>query len=232
MAKPSPIKVREGSTRAHPLEPGTRFGLLTVIRRDGHLHGSSAWLCQCACGNTHRVRYTSLRRGEIVSCGCRKKEVLNRRTHGMKRTPEWKAWDSAKQRTTNPNHKSYHDYGGRGISMCDRWRDNFEAFYADMGPRPTLKHSLDRYPDQNGDYEPGNCRWATWTEQANNKRNNRLLTVKGQTMTIPEWSRQTGLSQSCLLQRLRAGRSEDEMLLPADRQRKSLTASGWDEVRR
>lgn len=203
------------STRTKPMPVGASFGRLTIIGRDGHIHGSAAWLCQCECGNTTRARSSSLVRGEIVSCGCRRKEAMNRRTHGMKRTPEWKTWDSAKQRTTNPNHKSYAIYGGRGISMCERWRGSFEAFLQDMGPRPSMKHSLDRYPDQNGNYEPGNCRWATWTEQANNRRNNTLITIDGETKTLPEWARSAEITQTCLFQRLKNGKQGRELLLPS-----------------
>jgi hypothetical protein len=207
-----------GTPRARTLAVGTRYGRLLIVRRDGIIHGAAAWLCQCDCGNQHRARYTSLNRGEIVSCGCKKKEILgSHRTHGMKKSPEWRSWESAISRCNNPNHTSFPHYGGRGISVCDRWRHSFEAFYADMGKRPSPKHSLDRFPDQNGNYEPGNCRWATWTEQANNKRNNRLITIEGRTQTVPEWSRESGVSQSCLFQRLARGWSGRDLLRPSSR---------------
>lgn len=192
------------STPVVGIEAGTRFGRLVVVGRSGNIGTSAAWLCTCDCGNKKRVRGGSLRRGEIVSCGCRKAEALDRRTHGMRRSPEWKSWDSAIQRTTNPNHKSYADYGGRGIVVCARWA-SFETFYEDMGPRPSREHSLDRYPDQNGNYEPGNCRWATSSEQANNKRNNVMATVDGRTMTVHQWASASGIPASVITQRVKRG---------------------------
>lgn len=202
----------KGTPRAHHITPGTRFGKLIVVRRDGRIYTSAAWLCQCDCGNTARVRYTSLRRGETVSCGCSR---FAHPTHGMKNTPEWKSWDSAIQRTTNPNHKSFHLYGGRGIRVCDKWRQSFEAFYADMGPRPSTKHSLDRYPNQDGDYDPGNCRWATWVEQANNRRNTPRVTIGADTKSLSEWARVAGLSHTCIYQRFKKGITGEALLLPS-----------------
>jgi hypothetical protein len=208
--------------RAKVLPIGARFGRLTVLRRDGHIHRAAAWLCACDCGGTARVRYTSLQRGEIVSCGCKKREALDRRTHGMKNTPTWKSWDSAIQRTTNPNHSSFGDYGGRGIKVCHRWRNSFEAFLADMGERPTRAHSLDRFPDVNGHYEPGNCRWATWTEQANNRRNTVHVTIGDRTHTLREWADEAGISYGCISQRYLAGRTGTALLAPASRSTRVL----------
>lgn len=111
-------------------------------------------------------------------------------------------WGRMVQRCINPNARDYPMYGGRGVTVCDRWR-TLANFIADVGPRPTRQHSIDRYPDKNGNYEPGNVRWATPTEQANNTRRNRLLTAFGKTQTMAQWARETGITQDALEQRLR-----------------------------
>jgi len=114
-------------------------------------------------------------------------------THGMSKTPEYKAWYNMKDRCFNPNHKCYSDYGGRGIKICDRWKNSFQNFFLDMGSRPTAKHSLDRI-DNNADYSPENCRWATKAEQENNKRTNKpLITIGNKTYTIVQWEKKNGL---------------------------------------
>lgn len=107
-----------------------------------------------------------------------------------------------KRRCYNPNAINYKDYGGRGIVMCDTWRDSFEAFYADMGEPPTPRHSIDRYPDRDGNYESGNCRWATSKEQSDNSTNTRVLSFNGLTMNVTEWARHLGIRQSTLSKRL------------------------------
>ena len=151
---------------------GLKFGRLTVRQFAGQdRHGNRLWLCDCACGGTVTVIKGSLSSGRTRSCGCLQREFIVRRntTHGLSDTPEYRAWRDMLSRCENPNTRYYELYGGRGISVCDRWRGSFEMFYADMGPRPSPRHSIDRI-DNDGDYEPGNCRWATWTEQNANKR--------------------------------------------------------------
>lgn len=133
----------------------------------------------------------------------------HRRTHGMFGTPTYASWADMIQRCTNPRRRRYADYGARGISVCDRWR-KFEHFLADMGTRPE-GFELERN-NNDGNYEPGNCRWATPTEQSNNRRSSHWLTVAGQTHTISEWARLTGIRASKIFKRLKRGWSPEKAL--------------------
>ena len=135
-----------------------------------------------------------------------------RKIHGLAGTSINDCYHSMKSRCYNKNDKDYALYGGRGIKVCKRWRDSFEAFFEDMGPKPSPKYSLDRYPNKDGDYEPGNCRWATWREQQNNRRNNRRLTLNGKTHTITQWERITGISNHTIRARIRMGWSVEKAL--------------------
>lgn len=129
-------------------------------------------------------------------------------------------------RCHNPNSEDYPNYGGRGIRVCERWRTDFAAFLADMGPRPSSRHSIDRFPNQDGNYEPGNCRWATAKEQQNNRRNNNFLTHAGLTLTITEWSLRTGLSRQTILHRLKRGQSVSRALTEPVNSKKSRKLGG------
>jgi len=141
-------------------------------------------------------------------------------THGMTKTPEYKAWKQMKDRCFNPNNPRYSDWGGRGISMCDRWL-NSKHFLADMGSRPTAKHSLDRI-DNNADYSPKNCKWSTKAEQDNNKRNNHLITIDDVTLTIAQWAKKMNISEQLIYGRLKLGWSEYRAVMtPVRYKRKS-----------
>lgn len=132
------------------------------------------WRCKCDCGGEKVTRTETLRMGATKSCGCLQREtaiITGKKTsiHGMKHSPEYRVWRTMKQRCNNPNAANYHLYGGRGVNVCKRWKDSFKTFYSDLGPRPSKKYSLDR-TDPDGNYEPGNCRWATTKDQLANRR--------------------------------------------------------------
>lgn len=151
--------------------------------------------------------------------------------HGMTKTPEYYSWASMKSRCLNPKNDRYAEYGGRGITICKRWIDSFENFYADMGPRPD-KTTLERR-DTDGNYEPENCCWATQKEQQSNRRNNNLLTHDGVTLTITEWSRRLGFKERAIAWRLRNGWSVDRALTEPriSKYAKRNPASGYNGVR-
>lgn len=144
---------------------GQRFSLLLVVKRaDNGRRGETYWQCKCDCGAVRNVRASHLRCGKTRSCGC----VTKSRTHGMYASPEYTAWHQMRQRCLNTRHAAYAGYGGRGITVCSEW-SSFENFFVDLGPRPSDKHSLDRV-NNNGNYEPSNCRWATHSQQMRNRR--------------------------------------------------------------
>ena len=192
---------------------GEPFGRWTVIAFAGYYGGNAYWTCECVCGTVKDRPAEMLKRGTSQSCGCLRSELntLHKTTHGMTDTPEFTTWQQMFNRCYNPNEKSYPNYGGRGIIVCERWR-TFEAFYADMGPRPSPKHSIDRYPDMNGPYSPENCRWATMQEQSRNRRTNRFITHHGETKTLGEWAESIGVSLVTFRQRLLRGQTMDEAL--------------------
>lgn len=185
---------------------GQRFGRLLVIAEAGRDDRKVTWLCRCDCGNESTVRGSYLRSGHTTSCGCWKREVPGTWSlkHGQSNTRLYKIWRGMVRRTTEPNYPDYPHYGGRGITVCAEWRESFEAFARDMGPSYRDDLTLDRI-DNNGNYEPSNCRWATSTEQARNKRSNRLLTFNGKTMPISAWAEHLAISDTAIRSRLHHG---------------------------
>lgn len=192
-----------------------RFGRLTVVGRaanDGS--GRAVWACVCDCGGQVDVKSSNLVSTSTRSCGCLGRET--RAENGVKSgraqahpfsksamTPEYRTWEAMNARCHNKEAKGYTNYGGRGIVMCQSWRVSFQQFAVDMGPRPA-GHSIERI-DNNGPYAPDNCRWATRTEQANNRRNTVRITANGATRTLADWSRITGLAWHTIYNRLVSG---------------------------
>jgi hypothetical protein len=191
---------------------GCRFGKWVVTAMAGTSRSGSLWRVRCDCGVERVTRGTLLRGGKSMSCGCSVGTKLRAKfsTHGKTHSSTWNSWKGARYRCRAPASKDYDRYGGRGVLFCERW-ESFENFLADMGEKPPGK-TLDRYPDPNGNYEPSNCRWATPAEQARNRRNNTLLTFRGHTATLAEWSETLGLSGELITYRLRHGWSVPEAL--------------------
>lgn len=174
---------------------GDVFGFLTVVSEADRNARGIMWNCLCKCGNTKVLDTNSLRSGKTKSCGCYNALVAKQRmtSHGLTESAEYVTWTSMKTRCLNPNSTKYQDYGGRGITVCERWVNSFENFLADMGKRPSSRHSLDRYPDLNGNYEPLNCRWATTPQQGRNKRNNVMIETNGFNMPLSAWAELMGI---------------------------------------
>lgn len=168
---------------------GQRFGRLVANSPARCVNGDAGWLCSCDCGRTSIVSAWLLRKKPrgIRSCGCRKWLGTSRPRHGMSKTKVYRAWIDMRTRCYRPSCSEYLRYGGRGITVCERWRV-FENFYADMGDPPSSEHSLER-SNVNGNYEPGNCCWATPEEQINNLRKTKRLTVFGETKSMAQWAR-------------------------------------------
>lgn len=193
---------------------GQRFGRLVVLSIAGRSKQRNVlWLCQCDCGNTHIVNSPSLVDGKTRSCGCLSVEILKtlHSTHGGTNHPMYQTWLGMKQRCSNPNHKDYHRYGGRGISVCPRWEKDFAAFLSDVGERPSSKHSLDRI-DRDGNYEPGNVRWATPTEQARNKAACIILSIDGETKPLAQWAEELNIPHRTLVSRHAKGWTDERIL--------------------
>ena len=195
-------------------ETGNRYSRLLVIRKANVTEHGQKWWCRCECGNECAVLGSNLRYGNTQSCGCLQRErVANAKTtHGHSSNPEFNRWVKMLARCLNPGSPEFPYYGGRGIAVCERWQgpDGFTNFFADMGPCPSGL-TLDRI-DNDGPYSPENCRWATATEQQNNKRSNRRVTFKGETHTVAEWAKKLDMKSGTLSCRLRVGWSVEEAL--------------------
>jgi len=190
-----------------PME-GKKIARLTVISFAYKKNNKAHWNCRCDCGSLVAVNGVHLRNGNTKSCGCWKLEASSRTgksntTHGLRHRSEYRIWVLMKSRCYNPKDKGYKNYGGRGIIVSERWKDNFENFLTDMGPRPSKKFSIERQ-DNDGNYEPGNCHWATDQEQANNRRTNVIVSYKGIDLTIMNAIRVAGnvVSKTTVLHRI------------------------------
>lgn len=190
---------------------GCIFSRLTVLGFSGrNKHGNIFWFCRCDCGNITKISGSNLRNGTSSSCGCFRSEKVKERLiiHGKYKksniSPEHNTWQSMLNRCLSPKNKQFHRYGGRGIQVCDRWKESFENFLADMGKRPEGK-TLDRYPDNNGNYCPENCRWATRKEQQNNMSSNKELTFDGRIQNISQWANEAGIKVDVFWHRINYG---------------------------
>lgn len=174
-------------------------------------HGDKLAAYLCECGNT-RVRIISVvKYGRSTHCGCK---TSGPKKHNMSKSPEYRSWKSMKDRCYRKKNRAYHNYGGRGITVCDRWMDKekgFENFYEDMGPRPSKDHSIDRI-NNDRNYDKQNCRWATQKQQANNKGNNRIIEFDGIKYTVSEFSELHDMSHSVVLDRLDSNWSIEEII--------------------
>ena len=192
---------------------GNVFGRLRAIAPVGkNKNHRILWQCICECGTLATVDTTSLMTGNTKSCGCLQADVAKvmKTTHGGSGTAEYITWTNMKARCFNPNSTHFGHYGGRGITICDRWL-SFKNFYADMGNKPTKKHTIERINNDAG-YFFDNCKWATRREQCNNKRSNRYIEHEGQTLTMSQWARKIGLAPNTLKSRLYSGWSTERAI--------------------
>lgn len=189
------------------------FGKLFIVRYYGKDKGGrSQWLCKCKCGKEVIVEGYNLRSGHSKSCGCSKSEstIKAKTTHGASKTATYRTWRSIINRCENPNTQSFHLYGGRGIKICARWR-SFSNFLLDMGEKP-IGMSIDRI-DNDGDYEPSNCKWSTNKEQSSNTRRNHRITYMGETKILTQWIEDCNLSKSSFYYHLKKSNDSLQALL-------------------
>lgn len=186
---------------------GRRFGKLTVFEKVRVSYGKYKWRCLCECGNEHLVSTYHLLNGDVTSCGC----MHNKYGHGMTNTRLYNIWCTMKARCNRETSAKYSRYGGRGIRLCQEWL-RFENFYSWAMANGYEKNlSIDRI-DNDGDYCPENCRWATAQQQANNTSKTKRITAFGQTRTLEEWAKETGINKKLIYKRLRMGWSEESAL--------------------
>ncbi len=194
-----------------------KFGRLEAVNKDTVYYSEAGnprtnWICRCECGKTVSVNISKLRNGHTKSCGCLQKEKASESTfkHGFNkgkgmRKKEYNSWAGMRNRCNNKKNGKYPIYGARGIKVCERWND-FNNFINDMGMAPTKNHSIDRI-NNNGDYEPGNCRWATKIEQSNNQRSTNFYEAEGVSMPASQWAEHFGVSRWVIVNRIKRGAS-------------------------
>lgn len=195
------------------------FGRLTAVSFAGMVPNGdyhlAVWKCECSCGGTKTVKSNLLISGGVQSCGCIKREqtVARNTTHGLSRHPMYSLYCGIKERCLNANASNFHNYGDRGISICERWigPNGFVNFLADMGERPSKRHSVERKQNNLG-YSPENCEWALRTQQSRNTRVNHLLTFEGETLCLADWAERKGMKYMTLFMRLKRGMSTERAL--------------------
>lgn len=190
---------------------GNKYGRWTVLDKWQVKNSHTKVLCRCECGTKKYIDDQSLKTGRSTSCGCYLKSMVNPMfIHGEhpkngKQTPEYTAWCSMKSRCYQKTNKRYNEWGGKGVKVCERWLNSYIDFLSDMGRKPSPIHSLDRYPNKYGNYEPSNCRWATPKEQSNNTSRNVFISLYGINRTAPEWSVVTGIKRGTICHRVNKG---------------------------
>lgn len=196
---------------------GRTCGRLKVLDRAGsNKRGHALWRCRCVCGTEILVRGSALNSGGTKSCGCAVIERASRMsvgyltTHGKRKTKTYQSWVGILARCLNTNNPAYKDYGARGIQVCERWR-SFENFLSDMGERPD-KCTIDRHPNNDGNYEPTNCRWATYSQQNQNRRSNNIIAFNGKSQCLMSWALELGISHQTISTRLNRGWSVDRAM--------------------
>lgn len=205
---------------------GQTFGRLTVLRAVGRDQKRNIiWLCQCRCGNVAKNQGYRLKSGNTTSCGCAQREHCT--THKQSGSRTYGSWVAMRRRCSNPDDVSFHNYAGRGITICARW-NRFENFLEDLGERPPGK-TLERI-NNDGNYEPGNCRWATQAEQCRNTRQNHYLTYKGETLLISDWAKRLGVKTYVLCHRVAMGWSDERVIgQPFNRRFHASSPAPWQE---
>ena len=198
---------------------GLNFGRLTVSDKTERRMSPNKtvkiyWQCTCQCGVNLWVWGPSLVNGNTRSCGCLQREMTSqaKRTHGMRTSPEYQTWRGMLERTSNPRNNHYHIYGALGVTVCPRWM-SFELFLEDMGTRPDGT-TIDRFPDMSGDYKPGNCRWATPSEQSRNTSRTKFITWDGLTLCTKDWAERLGITGPALKWRIKTWGLDRAMTTP------------------
>jgi len=217
---------KKSAARRNPIKAGDEHGRLTAVRYSHHDKWRAAhWLFKCECGEDYIARPDWVRRGVIISCGCYREEQAaercqKRATHGHskdgKLTSEYNSWRNMRDRCNSPASDMYEYYGGRGIRVCEHWQNSFENFLADMGPKPTPKHTIER-KDVNGHYIPDNCIWVAFKAQMRNRTKTRWVTYQGREMSLAEACELAGVPRSRVNARLRLGWSVERALTQPNR---------------
>ena len=191
---------------------GSKFGRWTILGFHSIKHASARMLCRCECGKEKIIYLKSMKSGDSTNCGCQRNIVHGNAKRGSSgKTKEYTTWCNMLRRCFDENNEAFYNYGERGIMVCDRWADSFASFLEDMGKSPSRQHTIDRI-DNDGNYEPGNCRWATRKEQNRNSRNCLIIEHEGKAMTLVEWSELVGISTYVISWRIKSGWTTKEAL--------------------